>query len=149
MSLINYEPMSALNRLRDQLTRIYGPELLPSLWDEEGGVVTSRWMPSVDVREDEDKFVFLADIPGVDPKDVEVTCEHGVLTIKGERKAETQEEREGYKRIERSRGTFYRRFNLPDTADTEHIKASSKNGVLELSIPKVEKARPRKITVNS
>ncbi|OGT81195.1 MAG: heat-shock protein Hsp20, partial [Gammaproteobacteria bacterium RIFCSPLOWO2_02_FULL_52_10] len=110
---------------------------------------TSRWMPSVDVREDEDKFVFLADIPGVDPKDIEVTCEHGVLTIKGERKAETEEEREGYKRIERSRGTFYRRFNLPDTADAEHIKANSKNGVLELTIPKVEKAKPRKIAVKS
>ena len=149
MSLINYEPMAVINRLRDQLNRIYDPELLPSLWDAEGGVVTSRWMPSVDVREDDDKFVFLADIPGVDPKDIEVTCEHGVLTIKGERKAETEEEREGYKRIERSRGTFYRRFNLPDTADSEHIKANSKNGVLELTIPKVEKAKPRKIAVKS
>ena len=149
MSLINYEPITVLNRLRDQLNRISDPDLLPSLWDEEGSVVTSRWMPSVDVREDDDKFVFLADIPGVDPKDIEVTCEHGVLTMKGERKTETGEERAGYKRIERSRGTFYRRFNLPDSADAEHIKASSKNGVLELTIPKVEKAKPRKITVKT
>lgn len=145
-SLINYEPLMLLNRMREQLNRLYDSDLAPSLQDTEGGI-TSRWMPSVDVREEQDRFVFLADIPGVDPKDIEVTCEHGVLTIKGERKTESEEEREGYRRMERSRGSFYRRLNLPDSADAEHIRASSKHGVLELTIPKMEKARPRKITV--
>ena len=72
-----------------------------------------------------------------------------MLTIKGERKTESEEEKEGYKRIERSRGSFYRRFNLPDSADTDHIHAMSKDGVLELTIPKTEKVRARKIEVKS
>ena len=70
-----------------------------------------------------------------------------MLTIKGERESEKKEEREGYKRIERQRGTFYRRFSLPDTANADKIGAKSKNGVLEIIIPKQEKAQPRKIEV--
>lgn len=146
MSLIRYEPASVLNRLRDQLNRLYDPDYFPSLWDEET-TSTSNWIPSVDVREDDEKFVFLADLPGVDPKDIEVTCENGMLTIKGGKKMETREEKEGYKRIERSRGSFFRRFSLPDSADTDKIKANCKNGVLELTIPKIEKVKPRKVEV--
>jgi len=143
MSLVRYEPYSLLTRLN----RLFEPELIPSLWGEESNIATSGWMPSVDIKEENDKFVFLADIPGVDPKDIEVTTENGTLTIKGERKVETEEEREGYKRIERSRGSFYRRFSLPDTADTEKINAKSNNGVLEISVPKTDKVKARKIEI--
>ncbi|MBI4006170.1 MAG: Hsp20/alpha crystallin family protein [Gammaproteobacteria bacterium] len=143
MSLVRYEPYSLLTRLN----KLFEPELIPSLWGEESNIATSGWMPSVDIKEENDKFVFLADIPGVDPKDIEVTTENGTLTIKGERKVETEEEREGYKRIERSRGSFYRRFSLPDTADTEKINAKSNNGVLEISVPKTDKVKARKIEI--
>lgn len=149
MSLVRYEPLSMLNYLRDQMNRMHEPDLFPSLLGEESNIVTSSWMPSVDIKEEEDAYVFLADIPGVDPRDIEVTAEGGALTIKGERKTESEEERKGYKRVERSYGSFYRRFSLPDAADSEHIEAKSKNGVLEIRIPKTEKVKARKITVKS
>ncbi|MFT7460467.1 MAG: HSP20 family protein [Planctomycetota bacterium] len=134
--------------LRNQLNQLAETNNLP--FDEEHtNVATSSWKPSVDIKEEEDRYVFLADIPGVDPKDIEVTAENGILTIKGERKSETKEDREGYKRIERSSGSFYRRFSLPDTGDIENIKAESKNGVLELTVPKTPNIQARKIDIKS
>ena len=147
MSLVPYEPINMLENFRKQLNKLFESDLMPSLWEEEGNVVTSHWMPKVDVKEEDDRFVFIADIPGVDAKDIEVTAANGMLTIKGERKSETREEKKGYRRIERSQGLFYRRFSLPDTADAEHIKANCKNGVLELVVPKHEAVKPRKIQV--
>ena len=149
MSLVPYEPITMLENLRKQLNKLSESDFMHSLWGEEGNVVTSHWMPKVDVKEEDDRFVFLADIPGVDPGDIEVTAANGMLTIKGERKSETTEEKAGYKRIERSQGMFYRRFSLPDTADSGNIKASSKNGVLELVVPKHEAVKPRKIQVQA
>ncbi|MFP4244636.1 MAG: Hsp20/alpha crystallin family protein, partial [Ectothiorhodospira sp.] len=107
----------------------------------------SDWVPAVDIREEKDAYVLHADVPGVDPKAIEVHMENGVLTIRGDRKEESTEERENYKRVERVRGSFYRRFSLPDTADAERISARSVNGVLEVRIPKQEKVQPRRITV--
>jgi HSP20 family protein len=104
-------------------------------------------MPAVDVREEDDRFVLSADIPGVERKDVEVTMEDGVLTIKGERHAETEEKREGFHRRERVHGTFLRQFTLPDTVDADSISATVKEGVLHIEIPKQAKPEPRKITV--
>ena len=101
----------------------------------------------MDIKEETERFLIHADIPGVDPKDIEVHMENGVLTIQGRREKETREEREGFKRIERARGSFLRRFTLPDTADSEKITAKCNNGVLEVSIPKHNKVQPRKITV--
>ena len=147
MALVNYEPFSFLTRLQDELSRNRG--LWPVLGDEDSSIVTSHWVPAVDVKEEANQFVITADIPGVNPKDIEVTAENNMLTIKGERKTESTEEKEGYKRMERSRGTFYRRFSMPDTADVDKIKADSKNGVLQLTIPKRESVKGRKIEVKS
>ncbi len=148
MSLVRYEPLDFLDRLQTQLNKLYDPGLLLGS-DEESNIVTSRWTPAVDIREEDDRFVIHADVPGVDPKDIDVTMENGVLTIKGERKTESEEEREGYKRVERSRGAFYRRFSLPDSADSDKINAKSKNGVLEIVIPKHDVVQARKIAVKS
>jgi len=101
----------------------------------------------VDIKEDENQYTILADIPGVDPKDIDVTMENGVLSIKGEKHDEHVEESNGFKRIERSSGSFYRRFSLPDTADADNIKAESKHGVLEIVIPKKAAEQPRRIKV--
>ena len=101
----------------------------------------------MDIKEEKDRFVLKADVPGVDPTKIEVTMEAGVLTIQGERMLDDPQDRDEYKRMERRYGTFYRRFSLPDTADAEKISATGKNGVLEVAIPKKEKAQPRKITV--
>lgn len=153
MSLTRYQPWNsdswaALSNLRGQLNQLMGSDVFP-LNEEQTNIVTSSWTPSVDIKEKDDCYVFLADIPGVDPKDIEVSAENSSLTIKGERKTESKQEQEGYKRVERSHGSFYRRFNLPDTADLDNIKAKSKHGVLELTVPKSEKLKPRKISINS
>lgn len=107
------------------------------------------WMPAVDVKEDGKAYLIKADIPGVAAKDVEVTLENGVLTIRGERKSEHKEERDNYHRIERFSGSFSRRFTLPDAADGDGVEAEMKNGVLKLRIPKQEKAVSRRIEIKN
>jgi len=145
MSLVRYDPWNMLDQLRREMDRMFESRNE----GETSSVATSDWTPAVDIKEEKDHFLIKADIPGVDPKDIEVHMENGVLTIKGERESEKKEEREGYKRIERSRGCFYRRFTLPDSADADKINARSEHGVLQITIPKQEKTHPRKITVKS
>ncbi len=151
MTLIRYEPWNLLDRLQKEfnLQNVFEPYDREITGDDSSDVVTSRWRPAVDIKEEKDRFVIYADLPGVDPKDIEITMDQGVLTLKGERSEETKEEREGYKRVERVSGSFYRRFSLPDTADFDHIEAKGKNGVLEITLPKHEKVQARKITVKS
>lgn len=92
--------------------------------------------------------MIFADIPGVDPKDIEINMDKGILSIRGERKSETREETDRYSRIERQHGVFYRRFALPDSANPDGITASGKHGVLQIDIPKKPETTPRRITVN-
>lgn len=142
MALVRYEPWSMLDQLRKEMEQAFERS-----GGETGSVVTSDWTPAVDIKESDNAFTIIADIPGVDAKDIEVHMENGMLTIKGERESEKKEEKEGYKRVERSYGSFYRRFSMPDTANPDKIAAKSKNGVLEITIPKHEKVQPRKIAV--
>lgn len=145
MRIAHYEPWGLLNQLYKDLEKVYTQP--GHSMDEDTTVATSAWVPAVDIKEDEQRFVIHADIPGVDPQEIEITMEAGILTIKGERQIESQEERKNYKRMERARGTFYRRFGLPDTADAEKITATGKQGVLEIVIPKRLISQPRKINV--
>ena len=148
MSLRSYEPWNLLDRFQEQLNQLgYSNRELANNDNDQSNVVTSHWRPAVDIKEEADRFVITADLPGVDPKDIEITMENGVLSIKGERKSEIRDEKEGYKRVERVSGTFYRRFSLPDSADAERIEAKGKDGVLEVSLPKHEKVQPRRIAV--
>ena len=154
MTLVRYEPWSALTKLHDEVNRLFNDSL--SVSDSDGSrVVTSSWTPAVDVEEKDDRYVITADIPGVEPKDIDVTMEDGVLTIRGERSvtressnAEDASAKGSYKRTERSYGSFYRRFALPDNADADRINAHGNHGVLEVVIPKTEQKQARKITVN-
>lgn len=141
MALVRYEPWSLLNQFNRELDSLFARP------NTENSIATSDWTPAVDIKETENEFKILADIPGVDPKDIDVHMEDGVLTIRGEREAKKEEEKEGYKRVERSYGSFYRRFNMPDSADADKISAKSVHGVLEVTIPKQEKVQPRKISV--
>ncbi|WP_018947152.1 MULTISPECIES: Hsp20/alpha crystallin family protein [unclassified Thioalkalivibrio] len=143
MNMMRYEPWSLLNQLSRELGR------LPDVPGGEDSVSAADWSPAVDIREEDDAYVLHADVPGVDPKDIELHMENGVLTLRGERKYEHEEEQEGYKRVERMRGTFFRRFSLPDTADAENISARSQNGVLEVRIPKQARVQPRRIEIES
>lgn len=145
MTLMRYEP-GYINRLHDEMNKIFDSWGTP-FNPESSNVATSHWAPAVDIKEEEDKFVIHADIPGVDPNKIEVTMDKGVIAIKGTRETVNEEEKDNYKRVERSRGTFYRRFTLPDTADVEKITAKSNNGVLELLIPKQAQVASRRIKV--
>jgi HSP20 family protein len=144
MAITRYQPWGMLDQLRREMDQMFD---LQRSGDNGSSVATSDWTPAVDIKETKDAFVIEADIPGVDPKDIEVHMEDGVLSIRGEKKSEKTEEHEGYKRVERTSGSFYRRFSLPDTADADKINAKSKHGVLEITIPKQEKTHPRKISV--
>ena len=143
MTLMRYQPWANLNRLQRELSQMFDNQLPVDIDD-----AVSDWTPSVDVKEEDDKFLITADLPGVNPDDIEVHMENGMLTICGERESENKEEREGYKRIERMRGSFLRRFTMPDTADADAIEAHSNNGVLEITIPKKAADQPRRIKVN-
>jgi HSP20 family protein len=143
MSIIRYEPWSLLNQLQKELERSYEQQ------SGEGSVSTAEWTPAVDIKEEADKFIVHADIPGVKPEDIEVNMEAGVLTVKGEKKTESKTEKDGYKRVERTQGSFYRRFSLPDSANSDAISAKCKHGVLEITIPKREAIQPKRINVSS
>jgi len=144
MSLVNYEPWYGVRQLQDDINRLF------SGWSSgDSSGVTADWVPSVDINEFEDRFQLFVDVPGVDPKDVDITLESGVLTITGERfvQAEKSDENVIRRRSERGTGRFYRRFLLPETVDADKVKATDRHGVLEISIPKQAKAMPRKIEI--
>ena len=140
------EPWSLLTQLHGEMDRLFDNHL-KDMSGELANVSTSDWVPAVDVKEESDKYVIHADIPGVNPKDIHVTMDNGVLTIEGERKHEASESEKGYKRIERVSGSFLRRFSLPDSVNADAISAKGNNGVLEIIIPKANKRESKKITV--
>ena len=144
MSLMKYDPFFSVHRLQDDINRLFSGY---STNDSSG--VTADWIPSVDINEFDEKFQLYVDVPGVDPKDVEITLESGVLTITGERfaQAEKAEESVVRRRAERGTGRFYRRFILPETVDADKVKATDRHGVLEIVIPKQAKAQPGRIKV--
>lgn len=145
MSMVRYQPYGLLNQLYREMDRAFG---LPGEHEANGSEsATSDWLPSVDIKEEENAFVIHADVPGVEPKDVDIHMEDGVLTIKGERSTVNEESREQYRRVERVHGQFYRRFTLPDTADADQITARMDKGVLEVRIPKQARVLPRKIQI--
>ncbi len=144
MSLMNYDPLFSVRQLQDDINRLF------SGWStNDTSGVTADWVPSVDINEFDEKFQLFIDVPGVDPKDVEITLESGVLTITGERFAQAEKADENIvrRRTERGTGRFYRRFILPESVDADKVKATDRHGVLEISIPKQAKAMPRRIEV--
>ncbi|RDH90975.1 MAG: heat-shock protein Hsp20 [endosymbiont of Seepiophila jonesi] len=144
MNIARYDPWQMMDEWRRDMDR----PLTPHERDDISHVVGGDWVPAVDIKEEDDRYVLHADIPGVAPEDIEVTMENGVLSIRGERKFEKTEEKENYKRVERARGVFYRRFTLPDHTDPKGIKATGDNGVLEVIIPKMPVTSPKRIEVN-
>jgi HSP20 family protein len=135
-----------LSELHQAIDRMFEPNWI----DRENwlsNIVGSNWTPSLDVKEEENQYVIRADVPGVDPKNIDVTIEKGMLTIKGHKETETKEERENYVHVERSQGSFYRTINLPNATDSSKISAKSKNGVLEIIIPKNKEHLAKKIQI--
>lgn len=148
MSIIRYNPWGAQTQFQDEIKQVFD-RFLTEPDADQSNVVTSQWAPRVDIKEEDKRFVILADIPGVDPNDIEIHMDKGILSIKGERKSERRDENERYTRVERAYGSFYRRFALPDGADPDGISATGKHGVLEVVIPKKPEVTPRRISVSA
>ena len=146
MSLLQYNPYRSSLRNND-FNRLLN-SMLPR-YEKEEAATGYDWSPAVDIKEEANSYVIHADVPGIKPEDIDISLEDDVLTIRGERKLDNEAEKEGYKRIERVRGTFFRQFNLPDTADQNKVTANCKDGVLEVIIQKQEKVLPKKITINA
>ena len=136
MTVVRYEPWALLNRLHRELDL-----------NIDTAARDATWTPAVDINEESGRFVVRADLPGVKPADINVTAEKGVLTLRGERSFEKRDADGHYSRVERVSGKFVRTFSLPENVATDQITAQFKDGVLELAIPKVAKAEPRRIEV--
>jgi HSP20 family protein len=137
MALIRWEPARELN------------SLFSSIFDTPTGSVSAgrRWLPAMDLVETDDHFVLRADLPGLSEDDVDVTLENDVLTVSGQRKAETETREKGYYRVERASGSFRRSLSLPEGVDPDAIEANFDKGVLEVRIPKPEQRKPRKVAI--
>jgi len=135
MTLFRYQPWALMNQFHREFDR---PET----------ETATDWVPAVDVKEEDGRWLVHADVPGVDPKDIDVTMEDGALTLRGRRIQESRDQKDGWTRVERVNGSFYRRFTLPDTADSAGISAKTVNGVLEIVIPKQPKVLPKRIPVS-
>ncbi len=137
-----------LARLRDEMDDLFGRFLYD--WDWPGlAPMHHGWMPSMEVSEKDDKILVKAELPGVETKDVDVTVQNNVLTITGEKKEEHEEKHEGYFHTERRYGSFRRDIQLPSGIDENHVEAACKDGVLTITLPKSEQAKPKKIEVKT
>lgn len=141
-------PLNDLNVLRRQMDDIFSRSL-GNFFDNGEGETMSSWAPAMDVIERENEVILRAELPGLSEEDVEITIENNTLSLRGEKRFEEEAEDGNYRRVERRYGSFYRSFSLPSTVDQESIDANFKNGVLEIGLPKVEQAKPRKITVKA
>jgi HSP20 family protein len=138
-----FEPFWGLT-LQDQINRLFGETLGRA--SEEGSITT--WAPAVDIYETEHELVVKADLPDIKPEELDIRVENNILTIRGERRFEKKVTEDKYLRVERSYGSFSRSFSLANTVNPEAIRAEYKNGVLTLTVPKREEAKPKQIKVN-
>lgn len=135
--------------IKQMFDRLVDGGLFQNGSNDDSSIATSQWTPRVDIKEEPGRFMLFADIPGVDPEQIEVQMDKGILTIKGERSIETVDETASFSRIERRYGSFHRRFALPDSADPDAISATGRNGVLQIIIPKRPETTPRRIQVGA
>ena len=136
-------PFNAVNEINRELNRFFDDRYTGTSHVAEA----RNWTPHVDITESDDSFRVAADVPGVKPEDMEISLHKGVLTIRGERSTDNEVKEDNFTRRERTRGTFIRQFNLPDSADQETVKAKAVDGVLEVVIPKAKQAKPISISI--
>jgi HSP20 family protein len=148
MAIVRWEPFRDLVTIQDRMNRIFDDAFRVNRpGTEEDWALGGSWAPAVDIFEHEGNLVLKAELPGIDPKDVDVRVENNTLTLRGERKFESEVKREQYHRVERAYGTFSRSFTLPNMVDTGHIKAEFKEGVLRVTLPQREEAKPKQISI--
>lgn len=146
-NLRTFDPWRDFGSLQERINRLFDDTMRASSEGDEE-LMRGAWAPAVDIHETDNGFMVTADLPGVKKEDVEIDLKDRTLTIKGEKKFGEKAPKENYIRIERSYGKFIRSFSLPNNIDSEKIKATFKDGTLELAIPKKEEAKPRQITID-
>ena len=146
MAIVRWEPFRDLLSAQREFDRLFRAAFSPAM--AEGEASTRTWAPPVDIYEEGDNLVLKAELPGINPDDVEVRVEENTLYLKGERKFEKEVKEENYHRVERVYGTFARTFSLPNTIDSEKVAANYKDGVLTLTLPKKEEAKPKTIKIS-
>jgi HSP20 family protein len=143
MELVRWEPLGQFNQLHSRLN-----ELFEDRFNQARVGANGRWAPAMDILESHEAYIIRAELPGMKKEDINVELKDGTLTLSGERKAEELTEGVGYRSVERVNGKFVRSVILPETVNRDGIQASYKDGVLEIQVPKVEKVKPRQITVH-
>ena len=147
MAIVRFDPFRDLMGLQDRMNRLFDESFRGARTTGDDWALGGNWAPAVDIYEHEGNIVLKAELPGIDPQDVDVRCENNVLTLRGERKYDNEVKQENYHRVERAYGGFTRSFTLPSVVDQEKIKAEYKDGVLELTLPKREEAKPKQISI--
>ena len=146
MAIVRWEPLRDLLASQREFDRLFRGAFSPAL--SEGELSTRTWAPPVDIYENGDSLVLKAELPGINPDEVEIRVEDNTLYLKGERKFEKEVKEQNYHRVERSYGTFTRSFSLPNSIDADKVAANFKDGVLTLTMPKKEEAKPKTIKIN-
>lgn len=147
MSIVRYDPFRDLRTLQEEVNRLFSTNLTRAFGDE--GIGRGAWSPSVDIYENKDQIVLEAELPGMKQEDFDLSIENNVITLRGERHFEKTDESDNYHRVERSYGAFTRSFTLPQTVSGEGATAEYSNGVLRVTLPKREEAKPRRIEITA
>ena len=142
-----WDPLRDLSSIQEKMNQLFEDTLSRTRGREEG-LAAGMWAPAVDIYETSESVVVKAELPGLTKEQVGIEVKDGVLTLKGERKVEREVKEENYHRVERAYGTFQRSFSLPASVDQEKIGATLKDGVLEVTLPKKEQAKPKQISVS-
>lgn len=146
MSIVRYDPFRDLRTLQEEVNRLFSTNLTRGFGEE--GIGRGAWVPSVDIFENKDQIVLEAELPGMKREDFELTVENNVITLRGERRFEKQDDTDNYHRVERSYGSFTRSFTLPHSVSAEGANAEYTNGVLRVTLPKREEAKSRRIEIS-
>ena len=147
MSIIRWRPTRDLLSIRDEVNRLFD-NFFTGVPERRRGLLEGEWAPSVDVAETENDVVVTAELPGVEQDDVDITITDDILTLKGEKKEEKEVKEKNYHRIERSYGSFQRSISLPSGVQADKAKAIYKDGVLHITLPKAEEAKPKQIKID-
>lgn len=145
MNIARFEPWTFVDLLRRDLDRLADPRRAGDTSHDS----VADWVPAVDIFEEKDRYLLRADVPGVNPEDINVSMDNGILNVSGERRAEARSEDATAQRVERVAGRFFRHFTLPESTDADAITAKCSNGILEVSIPKLPEVQARRITVEA
>ena len=148
MAIIRWDPFRDVMTLQERMNHLFDHALSRTRGDDKEGLTASMWSPSVDIFETPDSIVMKAELPGVSRDNIDIQVQDNTLTLKGERKSEHEVKEENYLRVERSYGAFQRTFNLPTGVQQGKIRAVFKDGVLEVTMPKAEEAKPTHVKID-